>query len=546
METFSNGAIFFVFVLAIILSFPTTIVLLLLYRRAVNKYMKTRMSAGQNEPSPFAAPITQPNPSKPDITIFDRDTSVPTGTAEIFDAMQFARRRAMAIHAFAGICYAFVMAQVYIGERFHLWRLIGLVPILAFPVVLTINIVGMTNRHEKSVVAATYLFILIASIIVVYAVSPELRLREMLSLVLILTLPLSIILQTFLMRKIRAIGPLVLIFMILIVFGSQMVVSVSSGFDDFFRALTKIGLNAYTILSGLFFAGIILLSPIAWLALLLIGSLFKGKKITDQSLILDSIWLTSSFTNALLLSKDGFVRVLLAFLPFVVYKLVLWICFLFVPTNRDGKKLLVLRVFSLGKKSSRLFESLGKYWRYGGSVRLIAGPDLADNIIKPHEFVAFVSRKLSRLFIDDLNTFNERFSEMDDEAGRDARFQVNDFFCRADTWKAVLSRLVDESDVVLMDLRGFSGQTGCAYEINELINTVPLQRVIFIIENEKDKNYLLQAAHASWQRIKPSSPNRASQSTQLCLFKFADSGSAELRQLLRTMCLAAQKSAGHV
>ena len=39
----------------------------------------------------------------------------------------------------------------------------------------------------------------------------------------------------------------------------------------------------------------------------------------------------------------------------------------------------------------------------------------------------------------------------------------------------VLSRLVHESDAVLMDLRGFSrGNAGCVFELQELARLVPL------------------------------------------------------------------------
>ena len=53
-------------------------------------------------------------------------------------------------------------------------------------------------------------------------------------------------------------------------------------------------------------------------------------------------------------------------------------------------------------------------------------------------------------------------------------------FCHNDTWKMVLKRLSRESDAVLMDLRGFlPDNQGCVFEINELLNVVPLDRVVW-------------------------------------------------------------------
>jgi hypothetical protein len=57
----------------------------------------------------------------------------------------------------------------------------------------------------------------------------------------------------------------------------------------------------------------------------------------------------------------------------------------------------------------------------------------------------------------------------------------------------VLSSLVDQSDAVLMDLRGFSQRNaGCVFEIGELFRLVPLDRVLFIVDRETDAAFLDQ------------------------------------------------------
>jgi hypothetical protein len=210
-------------------------------------------------------------------------------------------------------------------------------------------------------------------------------------------------------------------------------------------------------------------------------------------------------------------------------------------STEKSSELLLLRVFSLGKRSERLFDKLGTHWRYAGSIRLIAGPDLATTTVEPHEFLDFLSGKLARRFIDGPQTLDLRISEMDIEPDQDGRFRVNDFFCHDDTWKMVLSRLVRESDAVLMDLRGFSPQNaGVIFEIDELINVVPLGRVVFIVDDTTDEQFLRQTVQQSWNRMRPTSPNRLSSSGQLRLFRFTGSHSGELQQLLRTLCVAAK------
>jgi hypothetical protein len=193
-------------------------------------------------------------------------------------------------------------------------------------------------------------------------------------------------------------------------------------------------------------------------------------------------------------------------------------------------------VFSLGRLSERLFDALATSWRHVGSIRLIAGPDLATTTVEPHEFLDFLGGKLARRFIVGPKTLDLRISEPD----RDGRFRVNDFFCHDDTWRMVLSRLVSESDAVLMDLRGFSPQNrGVAFEINEVVNVVPLERVVFVVDDTTDERFLEQTVQESWDQMRPASPNWASTSGGLRLFRFTGSRGGELRRLLRAMCGAA-------
>ena len=128
-----------------------------------------------------------------------------------------------------------------------------------------------------------------------------------------------------------------------------------------------------------------------------------------------------------------------------------------------------------------------------GRIDLIAGIDLAHRTVEPHEFLDFISGRLSRRFIDGSAVAEQRLRERDTRPDRDRRFRVNDFFCYDDTWKMVLSRLVRDSDAVLMDLRGFSRQNaGCVFELKELARMVPLERVVFVVDRRTDESLLAE------------------------------------------------------
>jgi hypothetical protein len=103
---------------------------------------------------------------------------------------------------------------------------------------------------------------------------------------------------------------------------------------------------------------------------------------------------------------------------------------------------------------------------------------------------------------------------------------------------------VRDSDVVLMDLRGFSPQNaGVVYEIEELINVVPMERVVFVVDETTDEEFLRQTLQECWERMKPTSPNRSSTLGQLRLFRFTGSHGGELRQLLYVLCGAVKPTA---
>lgn len=106
--------------------------------------------------------------------------------------------------------------------------------------------------------------------------------------------------------------------------------------------------------------------------------------------------------------------------------------------------------------------------------------------------------------------------------------------------KLASSRLASESDAVLMDLRGFSiHNRGCIYEITELINLVPLERVLLLIDGRTDEEFLRQTAEQAWDDMRATSPNRSGYPGRLRLFRFSGSRRGELRRLLGALSVAA-------
>jgi hypothetical protein len=140
---------------------------------------------------------------------------------------------------------------------------------------------------------------------------------------------------------------------------------------------------------------------------------------------------------------------------------------------------------------------------------LIAGPDLVTTTVEPHEFLDFLGGGLSRQFVKDRADLAQRLEKIDTGMDPDLRYRVNEFFCHADTWQMTMHELAARADAVLMDLRSFSSQNqGCLFELGELLNSVELRRVVFVIDATTDRRFLESALADLWNRSAAESPNR--------------------------------------
>jgi hypothetical protein len=552
------GQLDFILFLATALTLPISMGILKLYHRAVLRLMKARASLGSTESMPPEFPTPSHKPMQPtlDFTILDHTTGITTelATESLYLKLVRAPWRAAAIYMVAGLCYAFVMASATLAA-FHLtgflpFRLITLLWGYAWPVVLTVNIMAAVTWRIRLVISFAYFIIFVILGAIVAIRSPAFNIGQLLLLWLITNLIPTVLMFAFLNRKVRTVGPLVLIFMILAVIGPTFLVTLVGSDHALLHSVAKagiaLGLNAQDTLIGLDALGIIASGLIAWLILIKwIKSRYEQKKISDQSITLDALWLMFGVAQSIPLAAGANILwILSGFLAFMLYKAVTWTGFLLLGRKADRTRknpnLLLLRVFSLGKRSEMLFDILTTYWRYLGSVQLIAGPDLATTTVEPDEFLDFIRGKLVRRFINNSQTLESLISNLDLKPDRDRRFRVNDFFCYEDTWRMALSRLVNQSDAVLMDLRGFSPQNaGCVFEINELINLIQLGRVVFVIDKTTDEQFLRQIMEQSWNGMRPTSPNRASQSGQLRLFRLQGLHHNQLQLLLRALCASA-------
>jgi hypothetical protein len=493
--------------------------LLRLYRRAALR--AARESAGTSTLPPLE-PNLHPAGERPQlrlITVQPETPIVPSALGQ--SCYRFARRslwQTAMVYALAGVVFQLVnsyAAWIAFEGRggFELGRWFGSV---AWPIALTIGLVAAATRTETLALIAAFAAITSGLFATDRLLSPGVALVPSATQVLVEAIGPMIFILPFLHRRIRAVGALMLPLVFLSVFGSffsffavvstlsQPEVRHNPALQAALGALySGIGAVGVTILAHLIGAAV--LFALGWQVARWTGRRFREKKLSAQSVILDALWLSLAIMYSVALSGAGLGYAVAPFFAFALYKASVWIAGSTLrskPTALPGApRLLVLRVFSLGVRSERLFHALSKRWLRLGEISLISGPDLITQTVRPDEFLEFLGGRLSRSFVRDRSDFERRVSMLDGEPDKDGGYRITEFFCYSDTWQTAVRGLVEHSDAILMDLRSFAPlNKGCLYELQVLLRLAPLERVVLLIDETTDIAYLSSTLQDIWRQ----------------------------------------------
>ena len=216
---------------------------------------------------------------------------------------------------------------------------------------------------------------------------------------------------------------------------------------------------------------------------------YARKRTSDQWLVIASLWLFFALQVAPKNSLGGLAGHLAAAAVLVVVVRFGWT---HLPRHEGpGARLLLLRSFTLGERSNRLFQELETLWRGVGSIQLVGAADLALTTLEPHELLNFVRGRSGRYFPQSQTEVDRRLASFDYAPDPDGRFRVNVIFCDGDaTWQYAVRRLLAESHCVLMDLRGFTKyRAGCVFELQCLAESAVRSRVVCLIDEVTDRGF---------------------------------------------------------
>ncbi|MEO8373140.1 MAG: hypothetical protein ABI806_28400 [Candidatus Solibacter sp.] len=206
---------------------------------------------------------------------------------------------------------------------------------------------------------------------------------------------------------------------------------------------------------------------------------------------------------------------------------------------RPPVRLLFLWVFGDFQRLNSLFLGLGAIWRCVGSLQLLrggwflatAGESLRGRRNK-RGFLASTPDEASAL-IAGFHHEPHRWMFL---------YATNSLLCTDSAWRQALDALLDETDVVLMDLSGFSpSNQGCTYELGQLVDRIPTSRMVLLVDTTTDLGFLRTTLQAACGRMAAGSPNRSTDYGPVKLF--------QLRQEYvkgKTSLIAIQKDAQNI
>jgi hypothetical protein len=313
------------------------------------------------------------------------------------------------------------------------------------------------------------------------------------------------------------VGPVFIAFALLLMLGSivvlDLIVSLMPGtFGTGIRRL--LGDATLKVLVGF---SLVAAAATTCLVLLWVTRLYRRKRLGDQTFLFDALWLSVSvWLSAYLMAQDTPFVYLLGLIPFALYKLVQRFGLARFVSSAEplpNARLLFLRVFGSARRSEKLFDLLAARWRYAGSVQLISATDVARSRFEPDEFLDFVAGRFAARYISGRDELERRIAELELRPDPDGRYRVNELFCREDTWQQTVISLIAHSDLVVMDLRGFTSERrGCIFELSALIDTLSLEHVVLLTDRTTDMALLRQTLARLWETMNSASPN-ASQGT---------------------------------
>lgn len=172
---------------------------------------------------------------------------------------------------------------------------------------------------------------------------------------------------------------------------------------------------------------------------------------------------------------------------------------------RPPFNLLALRVF--GSSHLNNFLTLIHDWRYFGTMNRLDGPDTVG--MNSRYFTSFLKGKINDAIVEDEQELANEFRQFSLKPDGDLLFSVNSMQCTNNTWKEAIQKMIDDADVIVLDFSNLNQKRqGISYELKKLVEEVPLQKILLLVDDSTDRNILDNLLQDFISNLPYTSPNR--------------------------------------
>ena len=301
LTTFLTGGLTFILLTAATLTLGVTHLLLWLYRKATLREMSKEVGPSKEIPKPSLKKEKSAS-HKPPLIIQELQVETSkTSTKAIHVAFQRISRSRWGItltYTLGGLAYALLFTipwLIALGEGFNLNQFLWLLSCYMWPLVLIINLITVTSRWESFYVTIGYFGILVVTAFTISrkSTTDNLPIWQFIYLWLHINAPGTVLSLALLHRRIRAIGPLVFIFIIIGITGAFFFFEWTVNSEKISYALLKtsmiLGIGANGAVLLILALGFMVLSILGWLLLRWLGQRYQAKQFSDQALTIDSL-----------------------------------------------------------------------------------------------------------------------------------------------------------------------------------------------------------------------------------------------------------------
>jgi hypothetical protein len=514
------GIMAFCLVTAALLAVPLSMLILFLYKRAALRHMRTASQAvwvddAESAASEPASSVVAPGRSRPlDVVMLDADAETEVGN---HDPQLLHRATAgpwhnAIVYGLGGIAFATVMTGVLLAANpaapTGFTKIATLMWTYMWPIVIALLLTAACSRAQRAWIVTGYFAVIALLIVIAMAGNARVNAWDLLQFWILDGGIPTVLALAFLIRAVRSVGTLIATLMLIGAVGAQLLIGWVGASEERMReaatAASAFGIGGHGAFYAMVLGGFLVSLLVGWLVVRWLCRRYDKKRIGEQSLILDSVWLLFAIVHSVDLVFYGRGWAIFGLVAFVAYKLVVHAGFTLLSAiafPAAPRHLLLLRVFSLGRRSEAFFDDFRSLWQHVGSVSMVAGPDLITRMIEPHELLEFVTGRLSRRFIASRADLDDRLQRLDYRQDPDGRYRINEYFCHDNTWQMTVRRLAMMSDAVLMDLRGFEARNlGCTFEIGALVGSVSLSKVVFLTDAGTDHALLENVLREQWSK----------------------------------------------